>query len=225
LSWSPTNQVYDGKLRKIRVVVPGGYQLEYRRAYYAVEPGSTQPQPEKSVAGKKAADDPQVRDLASAMQHGSPSSTQLQFVANVLPHGKPMPETAVERARRKLFETATEASTLKGEVSVQHFAVNVALFGSELTFQPGEDRNAAFRVLFNAAAFDGDGRELAAAQNEVHSTLSAAQLQKTRAGELRDTLEIAAPVDARTIMIGIMDLSSNRIGTLEIPVPTATHAP
>jgi hypothetical protein len=207
------------------VVVPGGYQLAYRRSYYAVELGMAQPKPSAEPAARKSSADPQVRDLALAMQHGAPSSTQLQFVANVLPQGPPVPETAAERDHRKLFETPAEHSSLKGEITVQHFAVNLALFGNELTFQPEDNGGAGFSLLFNAAAFDADGHELAAAQSEAHSNLNPAQLQKTRAGELRETLELAAPVNAHSIMIGVMDLSSNRIGTLEIPVPAPTHMP
>jgi VWFA-related protein len=199
LSWSPTNDVYDGKLRSIRVAVTGGYQLEYRRSYYAVEQGSTQPLP-------------------------APSSTQIQFVANVLPQGEPMPETPTERDRRKFFETASEAATMNGDMTVQHFAVNVALFGNELTFQQVSDSHSTFRLLFNVATFGADGRELTGAQTEVRRTLTADQQQKTRNGELRDSLELAVPVNARTIMIGVMDLSSNRIGTLEVPVPASTPA-
>jgi VWFA-related protein len=224
LSWSPTNEVYDGKLRSIRVAVTGGYQLEYRRSYYAVEPGSTQPLPAQPPAEKKASTDFQVRSLASAMQHGAPSSTQIQFVANVLPQGEPMPETPAERDRRKLFEPASEAATMNVGVTVQHFAVNVALFGNELTLQQVSDSQSTFRLLFNAAAFDADGRELIGAQTEVHRTLTADQQKKTRTGELRDSLEIAAPMNARTIMIGVMDLSSNRIGTLEVPMPPPAPA-
>ncbi len=224
LSWSPTNQVYDGKLRKIRVVVPGGYELAYRRSYYALEPGASQPKPGQAATGKpaavtKASNDSQVRDLATAMQHGAPTSTQIQFVANVLPQGQPRPETPVERERRKLFQTPAEAAMLKSDIKVQHFAVNLALFGSDVTFQQAEDGRAAFRLLFNAAAFDAEGHEVAAAQDEAHSSLTAAQLQKTSKGELRETLELAAPLNARTIMIGVMDLTSNRIGTLEVLAP------
>jgi hypothetical protein len=124
--------------------------LEYRRSYYAVEPGSTQPLPAQPPAEKKASTDFQVRSLASAMQHGAPSSTQIQFVANVLPQGEPMPETPAERDRRKLFEPASEAATMNGGVTVQHFAVNVALFGNELTLQQVSDSQSTFRLLFNA---------------------------------------------------------------------------
>jgi VWFA-related protein len=224
LSWSPTNQVYDGKLRRIRVAVPGGYHLEYRRSYYAVEPGASQPQPAPADA-KKSSNDPQLRELASAMQHGAPASTQIQFVANLLPQGQPTPETSAERDRRRLFQTAAEASTLKGAVNVQHVAVNLALFGNEITYQPTGGDRAAFRLLFNAAAFDADGRELTAVQNEVHTSLTATQLEKTRKGELRETLELAAPAGTRTVMIGVMDLLSNRIGTLEVLAPAPKPAP
>jgi hypothetical protein len=198
--------------------------LEYRRSYYAVKLETTQPLPAKPAAEKKASSDPQVRSLAAAMQHGAPGSTQIQFVANVLPQGEPMPESAAERDRRQVFETPAEAAMLKGDVKVQHFTVNLALFGNELAFEPASDGQASFRLLVNAAAFDADGRELAGAQTEVHRTLTSDQLQKTRNGELRDTLELAAPVNARTIMIGVMDLSSNRIGTLEVPVPAPASA-
>jgi hypothetical protein len=113
---------------------------------------------------------------------------------------------------------------MNGGVTVQHFAVNVALFGNELTLQQVSDSQSTFRLLFNAAAFDADGRELIGAQTEVHRTLTADQQKKTRTGELRDSLEIAAPMNARTIMIGVMDLSSNRIGTLEVPMPPPAPA-
>jgi VWFA-related protein len=225
VSWSPTNQVYDGKLRRIRVAVAGAYQLEYRRSYYAVEQGFGQPLPARIAGAKHAVNDPQVRDLASAMQHGATGSTQIQFVANLVPQGQPVPETPAERDRRRLFATAAEASMLKGEVTVQHIALDVALFGNEITYQSTDVGRATFRLLFNAAAFDADGHELAAAQNEVRTSLTAAQVEKSRNGELRETLEVAAPVGTRTIMIGVMDLLSNRIGTLEVLAPAPEPAP
>jgi hypothetical protein len=62
-------------------------------------------------------------------------------------------------------------------------------------------------------------------QNEVHTSLTATQLEKTRKGELRETLELAAPAGTRTVMIGVMDLLSNRIGTLEVLAPAPKPAP
>jgi hypothetical protein len=80
-------------------------------------------------------------------------------------------------------------------------------------------------LLIHAAVFDATGRELTGAQTEVRRTLSAELQQKTQNGELRDTLELAAPIAARTLMIGLTDLTRNRLGTLEVPlrIPKAAH--
>ena len=65
LTYAPSNQNYDGKLRKIKVNFPRkGYQLDYRRAYYADGLGSpvSQASSKQASSRKSAATEPAVAE-------------------------------------------------------------------------------------------------------------------------------------------------------------------
>ena len=101
LTYAPSNQNYDGKLRKIKVNFPRkGYQLDYRRAYYADGLGSpvSQASSKQASSRKSAATEPAVAEpddsLYAYMRPGAPMAHQLFFRAHIYPVGAPALATA-----------------------------------------------------------------------------------------------------------------------------------
>jgi VWFA-related protein len=99
LSYSPTNQKYDGQIRKIGVELSQrGYQLAYRRSYYAdtsyVDTDSLRHG--KGHAPDQAAPRKQLNSLIANMQHGAPLAHELLFRAHIQRVGSPAKATPAQ---------------------------------------------------------------------------------------------------------------------------------
>ena len=78
LTYTSTNQATDGKFRKIQVkLAQPGYQLAYRRGYYADDAKSTQ-------AAAQPAPKPVVEPLSRFLRPGVPQSTQIPLTLRVM---------------------------------------------------------------------------------------------------------------------------------------------
>jgi len=162
LSYSPTNQNYDGQLRKLRVELSKhGYHLAYRRAYYGYNPDL--PAPPRGNRRSDPSQPPAVRDsLFANMQHGAPLTHDLLFKAHIRPVGAPARATQEQMANlisgqpeyfrtrgkkgaaKPLLPIQLQTYAIDYTVEVDHPAANVA-------------RTQPFTMEVAAAAFDGDG--------------------------------------------------------------------
>ena len=204
VSYTPSNRKYDGRFRKIRVRLAGrGYRVAHRSGYYAEDPNRP---PEKSEAV--------LRSLSVAgMMHGAPESRQIPFEARVIAVGEP--KTVNTKDVGILREGKNSPTTLR----LQHYQIDYAIPGGALRFdaQPDGGFHGSFRLLANSYSADGQGM-LQAASTAV-ADLKPENYHHILSEGLRLRQEFDVPTDAGFLRLGVADVSSSSIGTLELPLP------
>jgi VWFA-related protein len=204
LSYIPSNRKYDGGFRKIRVSLDQkGYHLAYRQGYYAVDPN----------APLKDMNDPARRIGLAAMQQGSPQSHQIVFAVRVIPLGKPRKVDAATATPVK------KKNAPAGPVEMQHYGIDYAVDPAHLLFTPNAAGLYHGVMDFMVTAFNDDGRLVASLASTAASDLKPANYKDVMMGGFRLHQELDVPVDAASLRLGVEDGTSNRIGTLEIPLP------
>jgi VWFA-related protein len=204
VSYTPTNRSYDGRFRKIRVRVSGhGYRIAHRSGYYAEDSNRL---PEKSEAI--------LRSLSVAgMMHGAPESRQIPFQTRIIPIGEP--KTVNAKDAGILREGKNTTSTIR----LQHYQVDYAIPGASLRFDPRPEGgfHGSFRLLANSYSAAGQGM-LQAASTAV-ADLQPENYRTVLSEGLRLRHELDVPADASFLRLGVADLGSGYIGTLEFPLP------
>jgi VWFA-related protein len=229
LTYAPTNKNFNGSQRSIRVeLAKRGYQLAYRRSYY----GTTLDAPRadknyhvvampESTAPRKLGD-----SLYANMQHGAPLAHQIYFRAQIHSEGTvgtATPEQmanlqeqpAYFRARRK-----DKPAKPVAPVQLQTYLVDFTVMAQSKAV--GTARPAGFEIA--AAAYDSEGKML----NGVVANASAPNPQpNTQGGSkgfYRAEQPIDVPVGATSIRVAVRDISTDRIGAMEVSLPLAAES-
>ena len=230
LTYSPSNQNYDGQLRKLHVeLAKRGYQLAYRRSYYAYNPDLPAPQG-KRKAGEPAQEAVPRDTLFVNMQHGAPLTHQLLFKAHVRPLGVPTRATQEQMANLGQLPEDFRARHKKRAakallpVELQTYAVDytVAVDPLRQTRSP-----QPFTLEVAAAAFDGDGDMLNAVVESGADAAMASPGEQLGASFMsvnthqfrRAQLMIDVPVSATSIRLAAHDVSTDRVGAMEVSLP------
>lgn len=209
LTYSPSNTKEDGGERRIKVVLNHpGYQLFYRRQYFADDGHST---PEK----------PLVLDMN--MQHGAPGSSELFFEASVVPVGGAMKASPAELAELKKFiEINAKGKRTKmtaGEQTVQHYDIDFAILGRQLEMPPAGNGRYSTDMRFGLAAYTDNSELLNGVEVSVKNTIPEAQYRKIESQGYHASMVFAAPEEAVSLRIAVRDEIGDRIGTIEVPLP------
>jgi hypothetical protein len=243
LSYSPSNQNYDAKLRKIHVELSKrGYRLEYRRSYYAGHDGSVA-HDERSVSagehGQRSSERP-VDSLIAHMRHGAPLAHQLLFTAHVRAVGEPAkatPEQMTALARQQSYSHKRDSNRLPKlipPVPLQTYAIDYTLAAEQVTPSSALRDKQPFLLEIAVAFFDAEGQMLTSKVEhsrdgksssppngvEAPSSILGGPRQKTI---YRARQQIDAPLSAASIRLAVRDLSTDRIGAMEVPLPLASE--
>ncbi len=230
LSYSPTNAKDDGGRRSIAVRVDHpGYKLSYRRYYFTsayrpAEPAKAQASEGSGTPAETAAND----TLQANMKHGAPMIHELLFSAHIHTEGGAAKATAEQMAeladQPAYFTTHHKDKPVKALASVelQKYVIDYRVTDLALKSQAAQNgKPPSFE--FAAAAFDADSRMVNGIVNEA--TGDASNKEQAKTGVFRVEQEIEVPTKAAWIRIGVRDKHSNRVGTLEVPLPLAPEAP
>ena len=237
LTYSPSNQKYDGKLRTIHLsLAKKGYTLAYRRSYYGIDPdapalpGKPPAAPNPQLATEPSL--PEIRKstdtLSVNLQHGAPLSHDLLFRAQLQPLGPPAlatPEQMVAleeqnpKARRK-----AKAARSGAPVQVQTIAVNYTLLSRQVSFAGSDTASVPSTLEVAAAAYDADGKMLSSVVDDVQREDSLFT-QSNVSGLYRIEQKIDVPLKATWIRVAVHDRKTDRVGALEValPLPPATQ--
>jgi hypothetical protein len=226
LAYRPTSEKWNGEFRRIdvKVNVPG-YTLSYRRGYYADDPDSATTALANNTSTSPAADaagvtDPNVKIgemlMQKAMQHGVPGSTQIIYTVRVLPDAAP---------------SVTEDTLAPGNVAnaqgfqpitppYRRYRIDFGTDPSNIVFTRGTDNLYHGTVQFLSFLYDQDGRVYNSISNNITLKLTPARyLGMMKTGGIAFHQDLSAPVKGNfTIRTGIHDLTSNHIGSTEIPL-------
>jgi VWFA-related protein len=206
-SYSPTNKVYDGKFRKIKVQLgQRGYKLAYRQGYFADD---------INAAAKEAQ---LARNaIATAMHYGSPPAREVQFSIRVYPIGSKKKGDRstigeVRLARRK-------SPPLPPQVEVQHYVIDYTLDASALRFVPLQSGAMHNSLALMITSFGADGEILAGISTVAKSDLQPDMYKRVVTGDIGFQEEVDIPVQARSMRLGVQDQMSNHLGTVDVPLP------
>ena len=230
LTYSPSNQTYNGALRNIHIELDKkGYQLSYRRSYFAYDPNvpALDKVTFKRVSeGLEPAPPRKVGDsLYANMQHGAPLAHQLFFRTHIHTVGAPALATAAQMENLEeqpaYFRVRKKNRPLKplAPVQLQSYVIDYTFMaGAPKAEAPGRAiRPPVLEVA--AAAFDDDGRMLnALVETSGGAGNVAAQNPQ---GIYRVEQQLDVPLNAISIRVALRDVSTDRIGAMEIPLPLA----
>ena len=204
LTYSPHDLHFDNKWHKVRVALnENGYQLSYRRGYFADGSVSGVEQPEKAGA--------RTRLLPSGEKIELPATRSLPiiFQARVLPASDPAVVSAPV-----VSGSSPAPPPKKGTVP---FSIRYSLPADALTQQSIDGKS---QVVFGVAAvaLNREGRAVDSQAEKVKLTL------KTDAVPLKPGVQLA--FDQRLnlkkgdeyLYLAVWDMASGRLGTLQIPL-------
>jgi VWFA-related protein len=243
LSYSPTNPNYDGNVRNIRVdLAKRGYHLEYRRSYYADDPGSPQQRGKKNKLDTESSEQAMVnereRPIYASLEHGAPLVHQLIFKTRI--HAVGVPGLATPEQMSKLAEQSAFAhgkhksgsAKAPEPIQVQAYAIYYLVVANQIKAR----ENHSIPLEFAAVAFDSEGRVVNGIfENAVDESSSDpwARLQAkppeswepSQQKVYRAMQQIDVPVNATSIRVAVRDSSTDRVGALEITLPIASEQP
>jgi VWFA-related protein len=202
LSYSPSNESYDGRLRNIHVELAkrdppshslfhSGYRLAYRRSYYADESGSpTHPdkqQPDDLLVNDPARQSPidePANSLTANLRHGAPVAHQLFFGAHVHLVGSPNPATTEQMAalaKQKSFSNGKKRSAKSSPVSLQTYTIDYTVSTQQLNSGSRSHGNEPYLLQVAVAVFDADGQTLTSKLQHTREVVAPASANPTEA--------------------------------------------
>ncbi len=233
LTYTPTNKDWKGDYRKVQVqLAKSGYTLTYRRGYFADDdtpkgkagqtgaplmPGGRS----GGVGMGGAADqyvpplpnpmDPKRAAMRAAMQFGGPDPTEILFKAAINPAtGEPEKEVAKgNRADPKL------------NGPFERYVVFVAALPQDFTLAPTEAGKHRLAVEVVANVYNANGELLNSTTTRATGDIDDAQYTSMMRNGIQFRQEISAPIKEQSFLrVGIHDLTSDRVGAIEVPVAT-----
>ena len=226
MSYSPSEMKEDGSMRRIAVSLDRslqkkGYILEYRRYYYAEDPNAPLTDDEKraamAVADQVVAHKP-GDSLYAYMQHGAPADHDIifraQFHAGAAALATPdQMANLVEQPAYFVVRKKDKPEKLPPPVPLQAYTIDY------LVLDQSAEAHAGGQVLeFAAGAYNSDGKLLnGIAQNAVRAETTGDKKGQAPVFRAVQTLEV--PTTAVWLRVAVRDVNTDRIGTLEIPLP------
>jgi len=223
LTYSPSSSADDGKCHHIGVkMAETGYTVSYRNSYCRVPLVSTS-EDLSAKSDSAALTIPLAAGdvLQGNMKMGAPMVHDLIFSAHVRTDGQPAMATAAQmdqlQAQAQFFLTHRRNKPPKPlpPTRVQHYTVDYRVLDPQFKMQALSGRHPTLE--FAMAAFDADGRMLNGVVNDgVPQTNSASD---NKAGLYRVRQRLMVPANAVSIRVGVRDRLTDRLGTLEVPLP------
>ncbi len=209
LSYSPTDNNYNGKFRKIQIQLQQkGLTLAYRRGYYADDPTHTDHDQNKPL--------PTATDsIHLAMMWGTPEPTEIIFKASVLAAA---PASAAP-------EPTLAAGTFPGpnpnrsRGPYRNYTIDLAALSRTVSFKvtPDGHHHANLEVL--TIAFDRDGTVVTNTGNTISIDAPTDEFVQQYRGGIQAHQQISVPAKGDyTLRIGIHDLLTDRVGAIQVPL-------
>jgi VWFA-related protein len=198
IAYNPTNREEIGKERKIEIKLPSGnYKLAYRRSYF--EQTAKEARAAESAPGK----DP----LRPMMDRGMPDFTELRFRMRVA-YVDPQPAADAPRVG--------DNPALKAPAN--RYRVIFALNTKGLSLTPSADGVRRGNVEVALVAYDQQGKVLNWVVRSIGLAIKPEQNAVAENSGIPFHFDLDVPPGEVYLRTGVYDLTSNRAGTLEIPM-------
>jgi len=237
LTYSPSNHNFNGAPRAIRVELANrGYQLSYRRSYYGTDLDSLKTREEAHGAGAEIAPRKLGDSLFANMRHGAPLAHQLYFRAQIHAVGTAALATPEQMANLQqqtgnLREHGKNRAGKKlAPVQLQTYMVDYNVMAPKPIAGASSAPPLALEIA--AAAYDSDGQMLngvvdqSSTANAPSSAPNSApnSAGASKPGMYRAQQQIDVPVSATSIRLAVRDVSTDRIGAMEVALPLSAVA-
>ncbi len=225
LAYAPADAKDDGRFRKIEVkltpdAMRSGFTLSYRRGYYADLPDAA-----KAGPGAEAASTPATESadallseslMQKAMQHGVPGSTQIVYTVRILPDAAP----GVTEDTLAPENVANRPGFLAITPPYRRYRVDFGTDPSHVEFTKAADGTYDGRLQFVCFVYQPDGQVVNSISNTISLRLSPARYAgMMKSGGISFHQEISVPAKGDySIRTGVEDLTSNAIGSAEVPL-------
>jgi VWFA-related protein len=215
LSYVPPGARYDYSHHTIDVSVSRpALTLVYRKTYDAIDPATIKP-----ATGLTLTTTPPAisdGDMRPAMTRNMPTSTGILFDVQVVPVvSSPNPTVPAGTILGTLDPAAKEK--LKGK-PLTRYGFSYSIPAAQLTFTPASGDAHKGVVDLDLAVFDADGKLVTGLSQTVTMPLTDARYQQFIQGPFRFAQQIDLPPGKLFLRIGVLDRTSNKVGTLEIPL-------
>jgi VWFA-related protein len=213
ISYASTDKRTDGRYRPIEVKSSTGhYELAYRRGYYADDAKSSQQE------GAQANQDP----LFALMKRGVPDATQILYQVHVLPKDAQPSEHSLNAGDNAKFQGPAI-----------RYGVDFNVAAKDLNLVATQDGTHHGSLEVSLLVYDHDGKALNWMARRIELSYAPDRFAAVQQSGIPFHLEIDAPKGDIYLCTGIYEGSSNKTGTLEIPlsevkpleVPAVAQAP
>lgn len=186
LAYTPLNRNKDGKYRHIEINVGNGYQLAYRRGYYAEDAKFT-----------PTAADPKIDPFAPLMAFGMPDFSQILYKVRVAP-----------------VPSASDAPLVQD--SSRRFGLDFAISPADLRLQKSPDGVWRGDIEVMLVVYDDSGKKLNLLHKKSRIELDQQNYAEVIRTGLQMHRELDVPPSAAVLRIGIYDSNSGKSGTMGI---------
>jgi hypothetical protein len=206
IAYAPPKEHLDGEYHKIQVRVDGerGFELAYRRGYYAEKPDAS-----------PASQDSASKQFVAALAHDAPPATQILFEARVVPASDPLLKGV------SVPSPAPGQMTLKG--TPHRYVIDLTLDAHSLTFNPNPDGSHQDALELAIVGYDANGQTVNLYLHPFQLGLKDALMQKIMTSGIPLRLAFDLPAGQVYLRIGVHDLNANRAGSLEVPLQVSAQ--
>ena len=212
----PGTKYYDGRHRTIRIVAGRpGLNLVYRQSYDAVDPAAVRPTTALALAS--------LPEITPAVSHGDPEASMRLAMGRAMPTSQQLlfdvqVEPATEPAKPTDPPIFGMIDPKIKEKPLTRYAFQYAIPGRQITFTDGPNSTRRASLEFDLAAYDTDGKLINSLSQTIKLPLTADQAAQLLHSPFRFYQQLDLPSGQLFLRIGILDPTSNKIGTLEIPL-------
>ncbi len=213
LTYTSTNPAADGQFRKIQVDLANapGYQLAYRRGYYADDAKSTQ-----SVKP--------AEPLSAFLGSGMPASTQIPLTLRVV-------RGSTRHAAGPALATRNQAPPSPGQGgdnprlkgALTRYKVDLMIPGSGLRWEPAPNGRHHVSLEAGLVVFNRAGIGVNWMLRQIDLNPDAEHYVDAQTTGVNLYLEIDSPSDGVSLRGGVYDFNANLAGTLEIPLSAVSN--
>ena len=209
LSYVPPGTKYDYGHHTIKIGVDqDGLHLVYRKSYDAVDPASIKPTPGLTLTASLPTSGPV--DMRMAMGRSMPTSTDLLFDVQVEPSTEP-----AKSSDPPIFGALVAKFNAK---PLTRYGFVYLIPARQIAFAATPEGNQKSSLEFDIAAYDADGKLVNSLSQSIKPVLTTGQQQQLIKGPFRFFQQLDLPSGQLFLRIGVLDATSNKVGTLEIPL-------
>jgi VWFA-related protein len=222
LAYTPSSDKWKGQYRKIQIeLARKGYNLAYRRGYYATDPNAPLAQKdEKTEAKTDSAGVAPYSAMQTAMVHGGPEPTQILFEVIVRP--------SIATEEPAAYPHNQPSAAAKGPY--RRYNVHLKAHLDDIHCNPTPQGPLYCAVEFVTCVYDADGVLINTQVNDIKEMVKPdffASVHRTgNKPEFQYKQEISVPMKGEYYLrVGVHDLLTDHIGAVELPVAAVSNFP